>query len=261
MEVESQLPEEGELVLATVKRITSHGAYVTLDEYREMDGFLHISEISTGWVKNIEKYVRVGEKKVLKVIRTSKTRKEIDLSLRQVTGEEKREKLINIKKDEKANSILALVESKLNLDEETGKKYKELLIEEFETLYEALEQILKKNISVLQNLGLPQDYSSTLEKIVKEKLVIPTVRVRGIMELRSNLPDGIEIIKTALSKIENTEIEEVKFKIRYLGAPRYRIDVEAENYKIAEKMLNVSIQKINKMIEKREGSFFFKREK
>ncbi|MCP8305355.1 MAG: translation initiation factor IF-2 subunit alpha [archaeon] len=260
MEVESQLPEEGELVLATVRRITSHGAYVTLDEYRGMDGFLHISEISTGWVRNIERYVRAGQKKVLKVIRISESRKEIDLSLRQVTGEEKREKLMAVKKDEKANSILALVESKLNLDEETSKKYREILMEEFETLYDAVEQVSKKGIGVLQKLGLPQDYSPTLEAIAKEKVTIPTVRICGIMELRSDLPNGIEIIKSALSNIKNID-EEAKVKIRYLSAPRYRINVEAENYKIAEKVLNASIQKVNKSMEKRGGRFSFKREK
>ncbi|MCP8310515.1 MAG: RNA-binding protein, partial [Candidatus Methylarchaceae archaeon HK01M] len=205
-------------------------------------------------------YVRAGQKKVLKVIRISESRKEVDLSLRQVTGEEKREKLMAVKKDEKANSILSLAESKLNLDEDMNKKYREILMEEFETLYDAVEQVSKKGIDVLQKLGLPQDYSSTLEAIAKEKVTIPTVRIRGIMELRSDLPNGIEIIKSALLNIENAD-EEVKIDIRYLSAPRYRIDVEAENYKIAEKVLNASIQKVNKNIEKKGGRFSFKREK
>ncbi len=124
MEAAVHLPEEGELVLATVRSITPHGVYVTLDEYGAMNGFLHISEISTGWVKSIEKYVRLGQKIVLKVIRVSKQRKEIDLSLRQVTGEERREKLIEIKKAEKADGVMKLVESKLNLGEEASMKYR-----------------------------------------------------------------------------------------------------------------------------------------
>ncbi|MCP8323451.1 MAG: translation initiation factor IF-2 subunit alpha [Candidatus Methylarchaceae archaeon HK02M2] len=261
MELEPLLPEEGELVLATVKNITSHGAYVTLDEYGDMDGFLHISEIRTGWVRHIERYVGVGQKKILKVIRISKTRKEVDLSLRQVSGEERREKLIAIKRDEKANSTLQLVERKLDLDEKTSSMYKELLIGEFETLYDAVEQISKKGINILKKLDLPEDYSSTLEAIAKEKIIVPTVKIHGLMELRSNLPDGIEIIKSALLDVENLDAEDTKVKIRYLGAPRYRIDVEAENYKIAEKALQTSIEKVNATVEKKKGSFSFKRER
>lgn len=260
MEVASHLPEEGELVLATVTSITPYGVYVTLDEYEDMNGFLHISEISTGWVKNIERYVRVGQKIVLKVIRVSKQRKEIDLSLRQVTGEERREKLLEIKKAEKADGVMSLVESKLNLDQETSMKYRALLIEEFGNLYDAVEEVSRKGMKVLQKLNLPQDYVSTLEAIAKEKIIIPSVEVHGVMELKSNSSDGIEKIKSALLEAENVKSGGAKITIRYLGAPRYKIEVKADNYKIAEKALELSIQKVRERIEKSGGSFSFKRE-
>ena len=67
--IESEFPEMFELVLATAKKSSNHGIYVTLDEYDELPGFLHISEIATGWVKNVDRFVRVGDKKILKVIR------------------------------------------------------------------------------------------------------------------------------------------------------------------------------------------------
>ena len=74
------MPDEGELVLATVTEISPHGVYVTLDEYGKFPAFLHISEIATGWVRDIERYAKPGQKIVLKVIRVNKGRKEIDLS-------------------------------------------------------------------------------------------------------------------------------------------------------------------------------------
>ncbi|MCK5459130.1 MAG: S1 RNA-binding domain-containing protein, partial [Thermoplasmatales archaeon] len=46
-------PEEGELVVGTVIKVQGFGAFVSLDEYPHKEGFIHISEIATGWVKRI----------------------------------------------------------------------------------------------------------------------------------------------------------------------------------------------------------------
>ncbi|MEM2960521.1 MAG: S1 RNA-binding domain-containing protein, partial [Candidatus Bathyarchaeia archaeon] len=98
-------PEVGELVISTINEITDYGAYVRLDEYGK-DGFLHISEISSGWIRNIRDHIREGEKVVLKVLRVDPNRNQIDLSLRRVTQREKREKIMLWKRGRKADSLL-----------------------------------------------------------------------------------------------------------------------------------------------------------
>ena len=78
-----RLPEEGEIIIATVRQVTGYGTYVTLDEYNNMTSFLHISENVTGWIRNIERYVRPKQKAVLKVISVNRVRGEVVTSLKQ----------------------------------------------------------------------------------------------------------------------------------------------------------------------------------
>ena len=63
-----EYPEVGDHVIATIETITTYGAYAKLDEYNKQ-GLLHVSEISSSWIRNIRDFVREGQKAVLKVIR------------------------------------------------------------------------------------------------------------------------------------------------------------------------------------------------
>ena len=80
------MPEQGEIILATVTKVMDHGAYVTLDEYDDVQGFLHISEIAPGWIRSVNRFVKDGEKKVLLVKKVKAG--DIDLSLKQVSKDQ-----------------------------------------------------------------------------------------------------------------------------------------------------------------------------
>lgn len=257
--IQSESPEMFELVLATAKKSSNHGIYVTLDEYDELPGFLHISEIATGWVKNMDRFIRIGDKKILKVIRIDKERAETDLSLRQVTVEERKLKLIEVKKSEKAKKILQIFKERNNISDEELDKIINILEEEFESAYNALEAIAKNGIEILKNKSIKKDLEKKLYKISKEKIVIPEVQVKGIIELSTSDPNGIKIIKNIVKDSEKIKIPEVRFNIKYLGAPKYRIRVYAEDYKTAEKSMKLIVQKIEGKI-KSKGKFTFNKE-
>ena len=51
--------EKGKIVTGQVTGIEKYGIFVSLDEF--YSGLIHISEISDGFVKNVNDYVKVGE--------------------------------------------------------------------------------------------------------------------------------------------------------------------------------------------------------
>ena len=95
------MPEQGEIILATVTKVMDHGAYVTLDEYDDVQGFLHISEIAPGWIRSVNRFVKDGEKKVLLVKKVKAG--DIDLSLKQVSKDQKKQSKLVMKKFNQVN--------------------------------------------------------------------------------------------------------------------------------------------------------------
>lgn len=250
-----ELPEQGELVLATVTRIMDHGAYVSLDEFNGIQGFLHISEIAPGWIRSVSRHVKMGEKKVLLVKRVNVERFDIDLSLKQVSMDQKKRKLLEIKRYEKGRTLLGAVKSKANISDEDVDVLEEKMYEKFNSVYDAFSEIARNGISVVAKMGIPEKTLAVIEE-ESSKIKFPSVEIRGIMEISSSNPDGVDMIKRILlDAVGRTGV-----KITYLGAPKYRISVNAGDFKTAEKEIKPLIDGIQRAIEKKKGSFKFTRE-
>ena len=253
-----KLPDLGEIVIVTVKEVTGHGAYVTLDEYDNLTAFLHISEIATGWIRNIERYVKAKQKTVLKVIRVNPTRSEVDLSLKQVTGEEKKAKVMEVKKDEKGSNFMDVIKTNLGYDQSSIKEIEEKISQKYDFIYDAFEAVAIKGPEVLSTLDLKPEVIEAIE-LESKKIQIPHIEVRAVLDITVKKGDGIDTIKNILGSVDGSK-NNSKIDITYIGAPKYRITVTAENFKIAEKALNHAIEKIKTNIEKNSGTFKFTRE-
>ncbi len=60
MSTETQeLPEIGEIVIATITKVSDHGAYATLDEYNGIQGFLHVYKKKEIFLQNKLKVLRI----------------------------------------------------------------------------------------------------------------------------------------------------------------------------------------------------------
>jgi translation initiation factor 2 subunit 1 len=253
-----RLPDEGEITIVTVRQVTGQRVYVTLDEYNSMTGFLHISEMATGWIRNIERYVRPKQKAVLKVIRVNKVRGEVDTSLKQVSAEECKSKLIEVKKNDKAATFFHFVKSKLKLTDQQVQEIEDRVLEKYDYVHDAFEAVSRKGLDTIQNIDLSPEVKNAIEE-ASGRIPIPLLELGGIMEIKSKKPDSIEITNNMLANAEGNK-GRGSITIKYIGAPRCRILVTAENFKVAEKFMNNTVEKMRANIEKQHGTFNFVRQ-
>ncbi len=250
------MPEQGEIILATITKVMDHGAYVTLDEYDGIQGFLHISEIAPGWIRSINRFVKEKEKKVLLVKKVNFHRKDIDLSLKQVSKDQKKQKLKEVKKFEKGKTLLQNVQEKANLTDVEIEKLEDSIYSKFDSIYDAFISIGRNRMESVAELKIPAKTSKVIEDICS-KIKLPSVEIRGIMEITNSKPNGVDIIKKVLldALAKDTTVD-----ITYLGAPKYRLSITSEDFKSAEKLLKPIIEDVERSIQKKKGSFKFTRE-
>jgi len=244
-------PEDGELVVCTVKDVKNYGAFVSLDEYDNKEGFIHVRDVATGWVKYIRDYVREGQKIVTKVLAIDTSKGHIDLSLKQVNEHQKREKIQLWKNEKKAEKLLEIVAEKLKrppaeLYEETAGE----LYEKYGGIYAAFEEAAL-NQKVFKKEHGKKKWVEAFVEIAKENIQPPKVAIVAVMELTCPDSEGIIHIRDAL--MENSTSEKAEISIRYMGAPRYRIEVSTVDYKTAEEELKKIFQGIESALKKHDG--------
>ncbi|KYH42739.1 MAG: translation initiation factor IF-2 subunit alpha [Candidatus Bathyarchaeota archaeon B63] len=253
-------PELGELVVASVNRIMDYGVYVTLDEYGR-EGFLHISEISSSWVKNIRDFVREGEKVVLKVLRVDPEKGHIDLSLRRVTKREKREKMLLWKQSKKAESLMRSVSQRLRVPiEELYEKAWVPLEKAFGTAYDGLEKAAREGAEPLLKSGIPKELAEALTSVAKDRIRITSVKVKGTLKIACTKPDGVLRIKKALMEAKRVKVPSgSNIKIYAVSPPKYRVEVTALDFKTANSILQRVSEAAVRGIKEAGGEGEFKR--
>ena len=79
---------KGKIVTGQVTGIEKYGIFVSLDEF--YSGLIHISEISDGFVKNINDYVKVGETIRAVVVDTDEDNYHVKLSIKNINYKTRR---------------------------------------------------------------------------------------------------------------------------------------------------------------------------
>lgn len=233
------LPNVSEIVMCTVKNISGIMVTVSLDEYDNQTGLIHISEISPGRIRNIRDYVKEGKKIVCKILTVNKERGHIDLSLRRVNESARREKVDELKHERIAEGIVeTLVKTqKLELDtvyhtifDEASKKH--------DFLYPYFEEVVLKGDKVLQKLDLTKEVIDELATLIIQRIKPPVVEINTKYYIESYREDAANLIKAAFEKAIK-KVKNMEVVIKYLGSGYYSLNAKDETFKQAEKKVKL----------------------
>ncbi|GAB3414447.1 translation initiation factor IF-2 subunit alpha [Haloparvum alkalitolerans] len=255
-------PETGELVVGEVDEITDFGVFVDLDEYEDKRGLCHISEVASGWIKNVRDHVREGQTVVAKVLDVDESSQQVDLSIKDVNEHQRKEKIQEWKNARKADNwmLLALGE---DVDDDRYEAVANALLVEYESLYDAFEAAAIHGDEALEDIDIDDADAAAIVETARENVSVPYVNVTGYVDLTCAAPDGVDAIKDALEAAEgNGEVpEEIELTVAYVGSPEYRLKVQAPDYKTAEDQLEAAGQRAVEAIEAAGGEGEFHRER
>ncbi len=229
MIIKKQMPEQGDLVLIKISKIMPHGAYCELTEYG-IDAYLPISEIASGWIKNIHEFIKEGQKDVAKVIAVDAAKRAVDVSLKKATAKERSDKLSEYNLEKRAEKLFnqAIVAAHAEAD-------KEGIIDEIAAKAQTYNEVIAAAASDPDSLSFLKEaeFRNAIIEIAVKNTKPKRYTVNYIAEIKaSSAKTGIETIKKALSEIAKTGVT-----VLYLGAPHYKLSSEDASYPEAEERI------------------------
>lgn len=229
--------EVGDVVICTVERIQGTTVFVEIEGNGE--GYIVLSEIAPGRIRNLRDYVVPKKTIVCKVLKISGDR--IELSLRRVTQKEQKEAKEEHKLEKSYKNILKTIsgeEAEKIIHEICKKENLCIFLEKSKESPKELEKLIgkEKTTKIIEILN-----SQKLKKTVIKKEI----------QLTTKKENGLKIIKEILNKINQGEV-------KYLSAGKYSLKVESENAKKADAKIKETLEKIEKDCKEKNCEFSFK---
>lgn len=247
--MEAEFPEVGELIIGVCSKLTDHGAYFEIFDYEKLgaeSGFVHISELSRTWVRNIRSHIREGQRAVSKILRVDAARGEIDMSIRRVSEPQRRQKLNEFKQENRARGIVAIACEKMGEPMETVEK---ILLSEFGSIYEVLINTREGSTKILTDLGISEKIAKEIQQIAIRELEPPMVQLTGFLKITCYDSEGAVHLNNyfkSFNKIFEKKHKGSKLNVQIISPPDYRCVIESADWKTAEniwKSMQVEVKK------------------
>ncbi|MEM4254827.1 MAG: S1 RNA-binding domain-containing protein [Candidatus Norongarragalinales archaeon] len=231
-------PQLDEFVVGKVKKVLPFGAIIGLEEYGGLESFVHISEVSSGWIRNIREHLKESQIVVGKVVALDTSKNQVDLSIKRVSEAEKKRKLEAWQNSKRAQKLLEITLAKSGKTMRQVEAEVKALVGEFGSLYDVFDELAKGTEAKAK---VSKALLASLEETAKKEIKPKQFSVRRVLKIFSYAPNGVEEVKKMVS-----EISSLGAKVHYVGAPRYFVDITSVDPKGAEK----AMQKIEGFLEK-----------
>ncbi len=227
-------PSPGELVICRITKINPNSVFAELVEYKT-EGMIHISEVASGWVRDIRRFVKPDQEVVAVVLKSEP----LTLSMKRVNPNQKASKTKEYNLEKRAEKMLEMTAQKVGKTLEQG--YSEIgfmLQERFGSMYEAYKTALTNPEKVQKYL--PAEWFPAFKEIAEKSIEQKEFEFRANLTLKSHAPDGINAIKDVLRKAEKSKLE-----VRYIAAPKYLVKYKTKDPKKGSKEF---VEKLDKLV-------------
>ncbi len=231
-------PKVGELVLARIEKVAQFSAQCKLIEYNDIDAFLPIREVSSGWIKNIHEFIHKGQIVVCRIIFIDKEKNSIDVSIKKVNSEDSKEKMnaYNLERRLWALFQQALKEAKVP-GKEQREVYNNYVLGTFGTFTKFIKSAAD-DTAEFKSADLPKKLKDTVLKLIESSRKTEDRKVVYMMNMYSqNTENGITQIRNALAQMQKDGIS-----VEYIGAPRYRLVSSGSDYSVAEGKIEKAVK-------------------
>ena len=213
-------------------------------------------------MKNIRDFFKEGRKVVVKVMRLDRSKNQVDLSLKRTTEQQKKYKIQQWKQRQKAEKLLEIVSKKLNkTPEKTIEEVVDRLLAGYPDLYSAFEDVVRNGNGILAKHKLPKPWIEPLTEVIMANIALPTISIDGYVTMQVFEPNGVELVRGALAELAKPVDGDgdTKVSIQVIGPPRYRVTLEAEDYKTAEGLMQNRVKSAESFLNGHDYHFEFSR--
>jgi len=243
-------PDEGDFVVITLTDVDKNSAYAELDEYRDVDGLLHISEVSRSWIQDVRKELDEGEKTVAQVIEVDED--SINLSIKRVNENQKRDAMARWNKEKKAEAFIEDLADKLGIEkDEAYEKIGFKLQEEFGSSFHGFEVSVAEE-DRLKDL-FDEETVESVQEVARENIDLKQEKFEGEIDLEYSQGNGTELIKKTFEGLEEG------VEVKYISAPNYSIKAWGRTQELAKKRMDEAVEQIRDKADELDGEFEFSR--